>query len=35
MTGTIVTFEIILLDEVDPTEESLCAIIDYWISIFI
>lgn len=24
-----VTFEIILLDEVDATEETLCAIIDY------
>lgn len=29
MAATIVTFEIILLDEVDATQESLCALIDY------
>lgn len=29
MTGTIATFEIILLDEVDATEQTLCSVIDY------
>lgn len=29
MAGTIVTFEILLLDEVDVTKEDLCTIIDY------
>lgn len=29
MAGTIVTFEILLLDEVDATKEDLCTVIDY------
>lgn len=31
MVGTITTFEILLLDEVDVTPNSLCSIIDRWI----
>ena len=30
MAGTIVTFEIILLDEIEAVPESICEIIDYW-----